>query len=124
MTPETAKRLLDARQACALLTQILSDESLDSYLDNVVLELAVQKLLENIGEALSQIRRSEPTTSEMIPDMHRYIGLRNHVSHGYDSVSYDILWTVAKEEVPKLASVLDRLLLSAPPPENSDSHIG
>jgi len=124
MMPETAKRLLDARQACALLTQILSKESVDSYLDNIVLELAVQKLLENIGEALSQVRRSDPTMSEMIPDMHRYIGLRNHVSHGYDSVSYDILWAVAKEEVPKLASVPDRLLLVAPPPKDDTSHMG
>jgi len=116
MTPETAKRLLDARHACTLLERILKDASIDSFRDDVVLELAVQKLLENIGEALSQVRRTDSTLSVVIPDMHRYIGLRNHLSHGYDSVNYDILWIIANQEVPDLARTLDELLRDAPDP--------
>ncbi|MGI8403252.1 MAG: HepT-like ribonuclease domain-containing protein [Thermomicrobiales bacterium] len=89
----------------------------DSFLDDIVLELAAQKLLENIGEALNQVRRTDPAMNAVIPNLHRYIGLRNHLSHGYDTVNYDVLWIIVIQEIPELARTLDEWLREAPDPD-------
>jgi len=41
--------------------------------------------------------------------------MRSQIVHGYDSVDYFIVWKVATEDIPSLATVLDDLLKDAPP---------
>ncbi len=55
MKRETAKRLLDARNACSEIEQFAAGETQDSIRTNRGLQLILQTLICNIGEALNQM---------------------------------------------------------------------
>lgn len=38
------------------------------------------------------------------------IGARNRLIHGYDSVDFDILWTILKQDLPVLIGQLEKIL--------------
>ena len=38
------------------------------------------------------------------------IGLRNRLIHGYDSVDFDILWAIVKNDLPDLIRKLEKTL--------------
>lgn len=115
MKRETAKRLPDARSACSEIERFTTGESRVSITTNRGLQLILQTLVSNIGEALNQMSRSDPDTAKTIPDLRRIVGMRNQIVHGYDSVDYVIVWKVATEDIPALATILDDLLKDAPP---------
>lgn len=111
MSPESRKRLRDAHVACAEVTSFVTAETVVSFRRNRLLRLAVQHLLVIGGEALSVLRRADGSLADSIPDLHRFIGMRNHLVHGYEAVSLDIVWQVASEEVPKFAAHVSALLV-------------
>jgi uncharacterized protein with HEPN domain len=37
------------------------------------------------------------------------IGVRNRLIHGYDAIDFDILWTIAKRDIPELIQSLDNI---------------
>ena len=117
MTPETAKRLRDAHDACAEIAGFIEGQTLDSFLEHRGLQLILQSLFSNIGEAMNQARRTDPALAETITDLHRIIGMRNRIVHGYDSIDYEVMWFAATERVPRLAESLRLLLATA-----SDTH--
>ena len=121
MKHETARRLLDARNAALEVLQFTDGKSIHDMRTDRGLQLILQKLLENIGEALNQASRSESDLVTLVPDFRRFLDVRNRITHGYDSVDYGIVWQVATERVPTLIVVLDTALTSAPPLNGSDS---
>jgi uncharacterized protein with HEPN domain len=36
--------------------------------------------------------------------------MRDHVSHGYDSIDYDLLWQSVKTRIPGLLSTVEQML--------------
>ena len=91
MKPETAKRLLDAKHASEELEGFLSGHTWETFINDRGLQLITHKLLEIIGEALNGVRRSEPEVGVRVPNLQRFISLRNQITHGYDTVDYGIL---------------------------------
>jgi uncharacterized protein with HEPN domain len=75
---------------------------------------AVERQLEIAGEALSALRRSDPALADRIPDLHRAVGFRNVLMHGYASVDHQIVWEVVQRHLPNLERHL-RLHLPPPP---------
>lgn len=74
-----------------------------------MLNLALVRLAEVIGEAASQV----PTEfRERYPDVpwQQIVGLRHRLIHGYDQVDFDILWTIIQDDLPPLIIALDRIL--------------
>ena len=43
-------------------------------------------------------------------DWSQIISLRNRLIHGYDSVDFDILWQILKQDLPVLAEKLERIV--------------
>jgi uncharacterized protein with HEPN domain len=60
--------------------------------------------LEIIGEALYRLRRDFPEEANQIGNIHKIIGLRNVLAHGYDMLEYEILWDVVEN---KLSILID-----------------
>lgn len=79
MKRETAKRLLDARNACLEIQHFAAGRSQDAIMTDRGLQLILQTLLVTIGEALSQVRQADPETANLIPDIHRAIGMRHQI---------------------------------------------
>jgi uncharacterized protein with HEPN domain len=74
-----------------------------------VLELALVRLLEIVGEAAARVPTDQRAAITQIP-WTEIIGLRNRLIHGYDSVDLDILWEILRGDLPHLVDELERTL--------------
>lgn len=111
MTPESSKRLRDSSLVCSEIATFLRGQSRASFVDDRMLHHAVSYALVVLGEALSVLRRGESDLAEGIPDLHRFVALRNHLVHGYDAIDMDIIARVAFEEVPRCGNVVSSPLI-------------
>lgn len=80
----------------------------EQYAGNLLVRRAVERELEIIGEAMSQLLKTELPPN--ILNARRIIDLRNRVIHGYDTVDDSILWGVLKRHLPELKKEVDILL--------------
>jgi len=83
----------------------------------LVLRYAVERQLTVIGEAA---RRVSPAYRRAHPEIpwQGIIGQRNVIAHEYGEVLVERVWRAAKERVPELAAILDRLVPPAPAAED------
>ena len=74
-----------------------------------MLELALVRLMEIIGEAAGRV---SPETRAQLPGLpwSDVVAMGNRLIHGYDSVDPDILWTTIKDDLPYLLKAVERLL--------------
>jgi uncharacterized protein with HEPN domain len=93
-----------AREAIAL-TQGRQRADLES---DRLLELALTRLLEIIGEAANRVPEE---IQEAHPEIAwgQIVSLRNRLIHGYDSVDFDILWAIVKNDLPELIENLEKI---------------
>jgi len=77
------------------------------------LRLALAHLVQVIGEAA---RRVSPKTQKAHPEIPwaNIIGMRHKVVHDYLEVDEDIIWAVARVDLPALVKALERIV----PPED------
>ena len=45
-----------------------------------------------------------------ITDAYLIIGTRNRIIHGYDVISYDLIWSILENNFPKLKNEVSQLL--------------
>jgi uncharacterized protein with HEPN domain len=74
-----------------------------------ILNLALMRLLEIIGEAANRIPESYQEEHLEVP-WSQIISARNRMIHGYDNIDFDILWNIVKDDLPPLITTLDVLL--------------
>lgn len=110
MRRDVLKLLEDARAACEEVELFINGGNLTTFVTNLSLKRSVERSLEIIGEALRRLRDLDPEVGDRIPNIHRIIGLRNIIAHGYDVLDYEIIWDIATQEVPELRSHLTRTL--------------
>lgn len=110
MSPKTIKRLEDSRDACARIRDFLKAVPVDTFLASALLQSAVERQLEIIGEALGAGAKEDDSLVEMIPDLPRIVGLRNRLIHGYDSVDPELVWDVAQTKISDLQKQLEAVL--------------
>ena len=107
MPRQPEKLLHDARLALVELQGFCEgiDEAIFSSRRD--LQLIAERELEIIGEALARLRREFPEQADSIPQVHRIIGLRNIISHGYDVVDHLIIWDVIENHLSDLLDSID-----------------
>ena len=96
-----------SREARALA----SKSSRQKLEENRLLNLALTRLLEIIGEAASRAPAQEQSRLPGV-SWSQITGMRNRLIHGYDLVDFDILWQTATEDLPPLIGELERILAS------------
>lgn len=69
---------------------------------------AVERNIEIIGEAVNRILKVDP--SFKITNARRIVDTRNRISHGYDTISTDIIWAIAINDLKNLYIEINRLL--------------
>jgi uncharacterized protein with HEPN domain len=74
-----------------------------------MLNLALTRLLEIIGEAANRVPDSVQEKYPNLPWL-QMIGLRNRLIHGYDNVDFDILWVIVTQDLPGLIAQLESIL--------------
>lgn len=71
------------------------------------MQRAVERDLEIIGEAVRKIMEMSPDVR--ITAAKNIIGLRNIISHDYDSVEPEMLWGIMQKNIPVLAEEIQKL---------------
>lgn len=69
---------------------------------------AIERNIEIMGESMSRILRVRPEIS--ISSARKIVDTRNRISHGYDSVSAEILWSIVIRDLPLLKREVQLLL--------------
>lgn len=105
MNRETAKRFYDAKLACEEIVAFVEGETYQSFLANRALQLAIERLLTIVGEAISVALRSGDSGVD-VPFVREFIGLRNRLVHAYDNVDLEIIWDTATRDDPALSARL------------------
>ncbi len=83
--------------------QFTEGKAYEDFLEDRILQLAIERIFEIIGEALSRLERIDRERLEdQIPEYRKIIGFRHILAHGYDITDEDSLWDFAKNRVPEL----------------------
>jgi uncharacterized protein with HEPN domain len=102
MNLEAKKYLHDMLEAAEGIIKFTTDLSLDSYKSNEMVQAAVERKFEIIGEALNRIGKLNPALLEHISDHQRIISFRNILAHGYDIIDHEIVWEAITTHLPIL----------------------
>ena len=103
------RHMLDAAREVMSFTENRAREDLNN---DRILELALIKAIEIIGEAATKLTKQCRDNSPQIP-WENVIGMRNRLIHPYFDVNRDILWSTVEDDLPPLASEIEKILTSA-----------
>jgi uncharacterized protein with HEPN domain len=72
----------------------------DEYIHDIRTKRAVERNIEIIGEAANRIMKRDEEFQ--LENVHKIIGTRNRIAHGYDKISDDLIWSIVINHLPKL----------------------
>jgi uncharacterized protein with HEPN domain len=110
MQLEAKKILYDIIQAAERISVFTAHKRFDDYRGDVMLQAAVERQFEIIGEALSQLTRLDENPAARITEHHRIIAFRNILIHGYAVVDARMVWDVVEAKLPILRAEVQALL--------------
>jgi len=100
------KHILDAIN---LIEEYLKDKSHEEFKDNRMLQDAVIREIEIIGEAAKNLSKEFRNKHSDIP-WRQIAGMRDKLIHGYLGVDLDAVWDTATMDVPSLKERLQEIL--------------
>ena len=77
------------------------------FKEDIKTQRAVERNIEIIGEAVNRIIKENP--SFPIKNARKIVDTRNRISHGYDSVSKEIIWAIIIKDLPLLETEIEAL---------------
>ena len=86
---------------------LIAGKDPESLAKERMLELALIRLVEIIGEAAGRVSQAGQEKYTEIP-WREVIGMRNRLIHGYDSVDFAVLWDTIELDLPLLISQLEK----------------
>ena len=100
------KHMLDhAREA----VEMVAGKTQADLAQHRMLELALIRLVEIIGEAATRIDNELKASNPQV-QWREIIGMRNRLTHGYDTVDLKVLWDTIAEDLPPLITDLEKIL--------------
>jgi uncharacterized protein with HEPN domain len=116
MSPlNSLKYLKDIQDQCLWIERHMGGVTFESYSSDEVLRAAIERKLEIIGEALSQMLRVEPDLASKIDDAKKIISFRNRLIHGYSDLNQEVIWDAATGKIPGLRGQVEALLKEKDP---------
>ncbi len=102
--------LHDIEAACESITAFTDGMTLSRYVLEPMVQAAVERKFIIIGEALMHLRNEFPEMADQITDLHKVIGFRNILVHGYDAIDPPTVWSAVTENLPVLQREIRHLL--------------
>jgi uncharacterized protein with HEPN domain len=100
------KHMLDhAREA----VEMVAGKTQADLAQHRMLELALIRLVEIIGEAATKVSSEMKSSNPQVP-WREIIGMRNRLTHGYDTVDLKVLWDTIAEDLPPLITDLEKII--------------
>ena len=102
--------LYDMLNAITEIESFLADRPKEfaSYQNDLRTKRAIERNVEIIGEAMSRLLKRNETI--VITNARKLVDTRNRISHGYDSVSDDVIWGIVIKHLPILKIEVQKLL--------------
>jgi len=95
----------DIREASRRITAYLGDMTYADFLDDTKTQDSVVRNLEIAGEAARHVSDDLRRQTPLVP-WKSMAGMRDRLIHGYFGVDLDVVWKVAKEELPEAVASL------------------
>ena len=109
MQPKVLKYLLDIESIISeieIIKERLGND-FNVFTKDVIMQRAIERELEIIGEAVRKIM--ELRSDIEISSFKKIIGLRNIISHAYDSIEPELIWGIIQRDIPKLSDEIQKL---------------
>ena len=87
---------------------IVDNRTYDHYCNSKILQRAIERNLEIIGEAMNRILKIDKNIP--IQKSKEIIDTRNKISHGYDQVNHAIIWGIVIKHLSVLKTDVENLL--------------
>ena len=110
MRPESAKYLQDVLTAIDKVFEFTAGCDAGRYRAEEMLQSAVERQLEIVGEALAQLARRDPETAQRISEHARIVAFRNVLIHGYANVDPRVVWDIVTTKLATLRREVSALL--------------
>ena len=94
MLLELKKYLFDIPGAAKDIREYTNGLEYSDFIGNGMLQAAVERKFQIIGEALNRIKRLDASVLHSISEHQRIIAFRNIIVHGYDAIDSEIVWYV------------------------------
>jgi uncharacterized protein with HEPN domain len=109
MQPKILKYILDIQSVIEEIEVIKSKTSnnFNSFQSDIILQRAVERDLEIIGEAIRKIIEIDPEIN--ITSAKNIIGLRNMIVHAYDSIEPEMIWGIIQTNIPVLVEEINKI---------------
>ena len=116
MLPEDrdAAYVWDILDAARTTVEFVAGLSLNDYLRDRKLQLAIEREIEIIGEAARKLSDSFKAAHPEVP-WSRIIAQRNVLAHDYGDIKQDRIFAVANVHLPELIEAIEPFLPPAPP---------
>lgn len=99
----------DIREALENISLYVKGFTLQSFLEDRKTQDAVVRNFEVLGEAAKNISRDFKARHPEVP-WRKLAGLRDKLAHFYFGIDYNIVWNVAKKELPKVLKRIKEIL--------------
>ncbi|MCE3294525.1 MAG: hypothetical protein K0R65_239 [Crocinitomicaceae bacterium] len=109
MQPRILKYILDIESVILEINSVKQRTSNDFnvFQQDILLQRAIERDLEIIGEAVRNLIELQPDIS--ISSAKKIIGLRNIISHAYDSIEPELIWAIIQRDIPVLSAEIEKL---------------
>ena len=101
--------LNDIREAIQRILTYTAGLTYQQFMEDIKTQDAVVRNLEIIGEAAKNLSANLRKSHSGVP-WKDLMGMRDKMIHHYFGVNYEIVWTIAKEELAGLLPQIERIL--------------
>lgn len=102
MNPRFLKYILDIESIISEIEEVKNrvENNFINYKEDFLLKRATERQLEIIGEAVRKLKEINPEIN--LSKATKIIGLRNMISHAYDSIEDELIWGIIQKDIPIL----------------------
>ena len=119
MQPRSAALLWDLVTAAKRIQSFIAGKTWEDYGSDLLLRSGVERQFEIAGEAMSVLRNLDPEPANRVPNIHKNVGMRNILIHGYAEVNNLTVCRTATENVDDVVAAVEPLLVEAGPPASA-----
>jgi uncharacterized protein with HEPN domain len=101
--------LHDIREAIRRILTYTAGLTYQQFMEDIKTQDAVVRNLEIIGEATKNLSVNARKSHSEVP-WKELMGMRDKMIHHYFGINYEIVWTIAKEELAVLLPQIEKLL--------------
>lgn len=101
--------LEDIKEAIKRIEFYTGKMSYEQFLQDIKTQDAVVRNIEIIGEATKNVSDKLKKNSPQIP-WKKMAGVRDRLIHHYFGVNYDVVWAIAKKELPEVNKHIKKVL--------------